>query len=63
MKWRKYRLETDEIIKNVELIAGVPFPAISDFLFYKRHLPREKDKKDVKLMERYLLNKNNEKLL
>ncbi len=28
--------------------------SLPDYLFYKKHLPRQKDKEDVKLIENYL---------
>jgi hypothetical protein len=52
--WKDYRITTGELINNAELIDGVPFMSIQDYLLYKKHLPREKDKKDVILLENYL---------
>jgi hypothetical protein len=57
IKWKNYRVENDELFKNAEIIDGVPFMELNEYLRYKRCLPREKDKKDVKLMEKYLSRK------
>lgn len=53
MKWKGYREETESIIKKAELIDGVAFMRLTDYLVYKRCMPREKDKKDVELIENY----------
>ncbi len=55
--WRDYRKTTEDIIRDAEIIVGVAFMKIEDYLFYKRHLPRERDKEDVRLMEEYLQNR------
>ncbi len=57
IKWKNYRVENNELFKNAETIDGVPFMRLNEYLRYKRCLPREKDKMDVKLIEQYLLNK------
>mgnify|MGYP006385881877 CR=1 len=57
IKWKKYRVENDELFKKAELINGVPFMSLKDYLFYKKHLPREKDKRDVELIEKYLIER------
>lgn len=54
IKWKNYRVENDELFKNAEIIEGVPFMELNEYLRYKRCLPREKDKRDVKLIEAYL---------
>ena len=53
IKWKKYRVENDELFKNAEIINGVPFMELREYLKYKRCLPREKDKRDVVLLEEY----------
>jgi hypothetical protein len=56
--WKDYQIKTEDLIKNAEFIDGVPFMSLQDYLFYKKHLPREKDKRDVELMENYIAQKN-----
>ena len=56
MKWRNYRYETQYLIDNAELIDGIPFMKLTDYLEYKKHLPRKKDKDDVILIENFLKN-------
>lgn len=52
--WKDYQIKTADLIKNAELVEGIPFMSLKDYLFYKKHLPREKDKRDVELIEKYL---------
>ena len=52
--WKKYRYSTEYLINRAEYIEGLPFMSIRDYLEYKKYLPRDKDKKDVRLMEDYL---------
>lgn len=52
--WKNYKYNTDYLINRAEIIEGVPFMSILDYLEYKRHLPREKDKQDVILIENFL---------
>lgn len=54
---RKYRPDTQELINQAELHGGVPFLRLEDLLEFQRNLPREKDKKGVKMMENYLASK------
>ena len=54
IKWKNYQVENEELFKNAEIIDGVPFMQPKEYLRYKRCLPREKDKRDVKLLEEYL---------
>jgi hypothetical protein len=53
LKWKDYQYETEKLIKNAEIIDGIPFMKLSEYLEYKKHLPREKDKQDVVLMENF----------
>lgn len=57
IKWKTYRVENDELFKNAEIIDGVPFMQLEEYLRYKRCLPRAKDKKDVELIEAYFASK------
>ncbi len=44
----------DEVINNSELIEGYPFVTLQDTLSWKKFLNREKDQKDITLVETYL---------
>ncbi len=55
--WKQYRTKTKDLIRNAEIIEGIPFMSLRDYLDYKKHLPREKDKRDVVLLEGYLSKK------
>ncbi len=52
-----YRPITEELIQRAELHEGIPFLRLEDLLEFQRHLPREKDKKGVKMIEAYLASK------
>jgi hypothetical protein len=52
-----YRPNTNELINRAEYHDGVPFLRLEDLLVFQRNLPREKDKRGVKMIEEYLLNK------
>jgi predicted nucleotidyltransferase len=53
----KYRFEPEELIERAVMIEGVPFISVEDLLMYKRELNREKDFKDIELIEKYLTSK------
>lgn len=55
--WINYFVKTADLIKNAEMIESIPFMSLQDYLFYKKHLPREKDKQDVKLIKNYMTSK------
>lgn len=50
----------EEQLKNAEIIDNLPFENIQTTLFWKRRSTREKDKKDVESIERWL-EENNER--
>jgi hypothetical protein len=54
LKWKDYQFETQDLIKKAEIINGISFMKLEDYLEYKKHLPREKDKNDVLLMQNFL---------
>ncbi|MEQ1561263.1 MAG: hypothetical protein ABL899_00910 [Nitrospira sp.] len=54
--WKDYKKATDDVIKKAEIIDGIPFMSLVDYVEYKKHLPRKKDKDDVVLIEKYLTN-------
>ena len=49
-----YHADTDEIIKNAAIIDGVPFVQLEELLKWKKAARREKDLKDIKLIETFL---------
>lgn len=49
----------DQQIKEAEMIDGLPFENIQTTLYFKRKSTREKDAKDVVLIEKWLKNNNN----
>lgn len=57
IKWKNYRVGNHELFKNAEIIEGVPFMRLDEYLKYKKCLPRDKDKRDVVLIEKYLAQK------
>lgn len=55
--WKNlYRADTETLIKNAHIIEGVPFVQLEELLKWKKAANREKDKKDVVLIEDYLKN-------
>lgn len=43
------------MIRNAEIIEGVPFIRLSELIKFKMALGRDKDKKDIELIEQYLI--------
>lgn len=56
--FKDYRLDTGTLIKNAEIINGIPFLPLSELIKFKKALGREKDFKDIELIEQYLKNNN-----
>ena len=54
-KYGEYLPDHDELIRNAEIIEGVPFIRLSELIKFKTALGRDKDKKDVELIEQYLI--------
>lgn len=52
-----YNPTPEAIISRAEIIQGIPFAPLEDVLSYKRIFDRPKDKKDIKLIERYLASR------
>jgi 8-oxo-dGTP pyrophosphatase MutT (NUDIX family) len=44
----------DKVIDSADLLFGYPFVSLPDTLCWKKHLNREKDQKDIKLIEEFL---------
>jgi len=52
-----YKPDIEALIKNAEIINGVPFLQLSELVKFKTALGREKDLKDIELIHNYLQNK------
>lgn len=52
-----YHPETEKIIKEAEIINGIPFMPLKELIKFKTALGREKDFKDIELIKEFL-NKN-----
>jgi hypothetical protein len=53
-KYKKYKPDTDELIKNADIINGLPFLPLKELARFKTELARQKDIKDVELIGNYL---------
>ncbi len=53
-----YNPRPEELIKNAEIINGIPFAPLQEVLQWKRAFGRPKDLADIKLIEAYLLRSN-----
>lgn len=49
----------EERIKTAELIQGLPFESLDFVIYFKRKMNRDKDIKDIKAIECWLLEHNN----
>jgi hypothetical protein len=58
LKWRNYNVKTPYLIENAEVINGIPFMQLKSYLDYKKILPRDKDKRDVDLIQNYFSRKS-----
>ncbi len=54
-KYGEYQPDHDGLIGNAEIIEGVPFIRLSELIKFKMALGRDKDKKDIELIEQYLI--------
>lgn len=54
LEWEDYKTTTDEAIKSAEIIEGFPFLNINETIKFKKALGREKDFRDIELLEEYL---------
>ena len=52
-----YHADTGELIKNAAIVDGVPFVQLEELLKWKKAARREKDLKDVALLEEFLTKK------
>jgi hypothetical protein len=53
-KWGPGNWDTMKLIEGAEIIKGLPFVNVKDFIRWKKISGREKDMKDVELIRRYL---------
>jgi hypothetical protein len=51
-----YQPTTKRLIDTAQIIDGVPFVSLEEFLAWKKQLVGEKHQRDVKLVEAYLAN-------
>jgi hypothetical protein len=49
--------DTEELIKNAEIIDGLAFVRLKEVLKWKKMRNKEKDQKDIEIIENYLSNK------
>ena len=52
-----YRPNTKNLLKNADIINGVPFLQLNELLKFKEALGREKDVKDIELINQYIRKK------
>lgn len=57
LDWEAYKTTTEEAINSAKIINDVPFLNLEELLKFKKALNREKDIKDIKLLEEMLNNK------
>ncbi len=49
-----YKPDTETLIKNAEIIQGIPFLPLEELIKFKKAMGRPKDLADIKLIEQYL---------
>lgn len=55
--WWPGKWDTEDLIKRADIIDDLPFATLEDVLKWKKIFGREKDLKDIKLIEEYFKNK------
>ncbi|MEU9704251.1 hypothetical protein [Streptomyces sp. NPDC047981] len=53
-RWLPGARDTDELIESAQLVQGIPFCPLSEVLEWKMRSNREKDKRDIKLINDHL---------
>lgn len=53
-QWCTKHCDVDEIIERADIVDGIRFARLEDVLCEKEEMGRVKDKKDIKLVEKYL---------
>ena len=56
-----YKPNTEDLIKKAEIICGMPFLPLPELIKFKTALGREKDQKDIELINNYLKKISDEK--
>lgn len=56
LNWEAYTTTVEEAITTADIIQGFPFLSISETIKFKTALGREKDFRDIKMLEDYLRN-------
>lgn len=56
LKCRDYQPETKKLIEDAEIIDGIPFLRLEELARFKKAVGREKDLRDIRLIETYLTN-------
>src|SRR5256885_1951788 len=54
LDWENYSTTIEEAIKTATIINGVPFLNLQETIKFKKAMGREKDFRDIKLIEQYL---------
>ena len=54
LDWENYSTTIEEAIKTATIINGVPFLNLQETIKFKQAMGREKDFKDIELIEKYL---------
>jgi hypothetical protein len=49
-----YQVSTQKLIKTATIISGVPLANLNEIIKFKLEINRNKDRKDIKLIEQYL---------
>ncbi len=52
--YKEYKPNTNELIKNADIINGIPFVQLQEVYKFKKAMGRPKDLVDLKLIEKYL---------
>ncbi|MBI4119944.1 MAG: zinc ABC transporter substrate-binding protein [Parcubacteria group bacterium] len=50
----RYQLDSGELIQNADVIDGIPFMKLEELVKFKTELGREKDLRDIELIQNYL---------
>lgn len=55
--WKEYQPDITKLIKEADIINGIPFVKLQELLIFKKNLGRKKDLEDIKLIEEYLIKR------
>ena len=58
VNYGNYNPKTQDLIRNAEIINGIPFLRLEDLIKFKKEYNREKDIQDIQLIERHLKTKS-----